>query len=491
MKRTLFAILIAAAAFLASCNNTPEPKPEPQEKPFEGVYLDRIQITNLGDMANNGKTHFIVQMSTVDEYNTIVRLMSAQFETDKVAADGTIPEGTYKLVEGDYGDTVSGSTYIYTTDNKIVYGVIFDGTINVKRSDLGYCFTVFAEGFNGVDGDAIPEIQCRYDGPIGEIESNRYEITYISAAYMGMADGVPYWNVQMATADNRIILLYFNTFEDNFELGIPTYDYNIQSPYPSPNPGTVDCTYEGYEGYGGSLVYVENEDGTYAPERMIASGHVAVTNKGNDNYDFTIVFNDNTFIPRVATYSGPIECLDYSVNEELETFAYLTYYGSNKWVVMLGHSIDDLAPIIYCFGPEGLTFEDGLASGTYKVGNSATWDVTTGTPYTIVPGITENNKYKGGSVFYTYDWSQIWDIVGYGEMDVVNHGDGTYDFQLALGGTMGNVYTEMFYSGGIDEIENLGPKSAPAKAAVKPAPFKTNFDRKAEHKFTTPLLPLR
>lgn len=497
MKRLFFAFLIAAAALMVSCNNgqDPEPNPNPDtEEPYYGFNFERFSITNLGDMSGNGKTQFVVQMSTIDEFNTITRMMSAYIESDKVAPNGAMPEGTYDLLEGEYDENVTGSQYIYLDGNKIVYGVISEGTLEVKRTEYGYRFTVTASGYNGVDGEIIHEVQCRYEGLIGEVGTNRYRVTDVSAAYMGVTDGVPYWNVQMATTDNRIILLYVNTFEDNFEAGIPTYNYNIQSPYPSPEPGSVDCTYESYNGYSGSIVYVENADGTYAPEKMVVYGNVEITNNGNNNYDFKVVFYDNTFIPRVATYSGEIECVNYNVSEELETFSYLTYYGGNKWVVMLGNSITDLAPVLYCYGPEGLSFEDGLASGTYNVAENYTdfYKVASGTPFTIVPGLSEGTKYKGGSIFYTYDWTQVWDVVGYGSMDVVNHGDGTYDIQLALGGAFGNVYAEMDHSGAIDEIDDQSPKSvAPAKAAAKPATFKANFDRKTIHQFDTPALPLR
>ena len=271
MKRLFFALLIAAAALMVSCNNgqDPEPNPNPDtEEPYYGFNFERFSITNLGDMSGNGKTQFVVQMSAIDEFNTITRMMSAYIESDKVAPNGAMPEGTYDLLEGEYDENVTGSQYIYLDGNKIVYGVISEGTLEVKRTEYGYRFTVTASGYNGVDGEIIHEVQCRYEGLIGEVGTNRYRVTDVSAAYMGVTDGVPYWNVQMATTDNRIILLYVNTFEDNFEAGIPTYNYNIQSPYPSPEPGSVDCTYESYNGYSGSIVYVENADGTYAPEKM-------------------------------------------------------------------------------------------------------------------------------------------------------------------------------------------------------------------------------
>lgn len=62
-----------------------------------------------------------------------------------------------------------------------------------------------------------------------------------------------------------------------------------------------------------------------------------------------------------------------------------------------------------------------------------------------------------------------------------------------LGDMSGNGKTQFVVQmSAIDEIDDQSPKSvAPAKAAAKPAPFKTNFDRKASHKFDTPVLPLR
>jgi hypothetical protein len=90
-----------------------------------------------------------------------------------------------------------------------------------------------------------------------------------------------------------------------------------------------------------------------------------------------------------------------------------------------------------------------------------------GDPFTIQPGILNGNKLVNmSSAFWTYDMTQIWDVLGYGSMDVVNNGDGTYKIDLNLGGVLGYVSFAYTHEGAMDEIsDNSGSKVAPAQAS--------------------------
>ena len=486
MKRILFATMIALMGLIAGCSPTPEP--EQPEPPFEGLMMQKADIANLGDFGGNGGTQFILQMATLNDLGGYSNMMSVYFETTEVIEDDTIPEGTFTLLEGDYidGSYFSGSIYMTSStdeDGRLSanWMMITDGEIEIKKNESGlYRFTVKAQGYDFYSGETSPEAECRYEGEYNFI-NNRFNPDWAGALYVPATDtSLPYWILQLDDHWEHLLQFYVNTSNNPFEQCIPAGEYLIDD---SMAAGHNDASYnvDPYT-YGGSVAYKILEDGTLEAEQLMIGGKVDIkkigkpTERTNEDgevylvcqYEIQVVFYNASYIPYLATYEGSVEFYNQGT-PDYGKYSYLMYYGNNKWCLMLGDEEQDICPVIYCYSAENTTFESGLTSGTYNVASKGEpfQNVTMGDPFTIQPGILNGNKLVNmSSAFWTYDMTQIWDVLGYGSMDVVNNGDGTYKIDLNLGGVLGYVSFAYTHEGAMDEIsDNSGSKVAPAQAS--------------------------
>lgn len=514
MKRTLFATMFALIAFMVGCNPTPEPQPEPQpEPPFEGLMMEKADIANLGDFGGNGGTQFILQMATLNDLGGYSNMMSVYFETPEVIEGTTIPEGTFSLLEGDYidGSYFSGSIYMTTATDEngklsANWMMITDGTIEIIKNESGlYRFTVKADGYDFYSGESTPKAECRYEG-VHNFINNRYNPNWAGALYVPATDtSIPYWILQLDDHYEYLLQFYVNTTAP-FEQCIPNGEYLIDD---SMAAGHIDASYlvDSFT-YGGSVAYKIFEDGGHEADQLMIGGKVnfksigTPTEKTSANgdvyivcqYEIQVVFYNASYIPYLATYQGSVEFYNQGT-PEYSNYAYLMYYGNNKWCLMLGDEEKDICPVIYCYGADDTTFESGLTSGTYTVASEGVpfQNVVKGDPFTIQPGLLNGNKLINmSSAFWTYNLTQIWDVLGYGSMDVVNNGDGTYKIDLKLGGALGNVYLEHSHEGPMDEIsDNSGSKVAPAQAsspAWHKSPLRGGIKERTNYSFNGPWL---
>lgn len=514
MKKLFFAMMIAAAGIMASCNpdNTEEPG---NDTPFYGLMMHKADVVNLGDFADNGCTQYLVQMATLNDTGGYSNMLSVYFETTEQITDiNTIPEGTYSLLEGDYVNNsyFDGSIYMTTAKNEqnqltANWTMITDGTIEIKKNQDGnYRLTVNANGYDYYTFEEAPEAECRYEGECNFI-SNRYNPDWAGALYYEPTDGgLPYWNLQLDDHWKYLLQFYVNTTNTSFEEGIPTGEYIIDD---SMAPWHIDSSMNiGPDTYGGSVAYKIRDDETLEPHNLMIGGKVNINKTGQIStkkddkgeeyhvcqYEIDVVFYNISYIPYVASFVGEVE-LYYQPAPEYEKYAYLMYYGNNKWCLMLGDEEQDICPVIYCFSDENTTFESGLSTGTYTVAPNGIpfQNVDSGEPFTILPGIVNNNKLvKESSAFWTYDCTQIWDALGYGTMDVVNNGDGNYKIDLNLGGLLGYVTFVYAHEGKMDVVSDNSGNKAPALNAASAlrnnSPLRFNTNRSDNFQYYGPTL---
>lgn len=502
MKKAFYAFILAAASLVVGCNPS-----EPEEPAYEGNVMNYCTVTNLGDFGDNGSTQFLVQMATLNEQGSFTTLMSAHFETEQMSGDA-VPVGTFTLLEGDYVNDAyfDGSFYMTSSKTSIDYMLITDGTIKIEQIAEGYRFTVEADGYDVLSGDAGETAKCRYEGTC-EVQSNRYDTDWGGAVFQGRMDGgIPYWLLQLDDHFKYFLNLYVNTTNSAYQEGIPSGRYYIDS---SMQPGHIDASYAiGVNEFAGSVVYKVNEDNSKEAYDLMIGGYVDITKKGNitqrtdDNgetydvceYSIKVVFYNISYVPYVAEYSGEIEMFDNSAIPDYQEVLYLLYYGGNKWCIMHGLEQYDYMAVFYVYAAEDNTFEQGLSSGKYVVAEEPSpWaTLPSGDPFTIVPAETHGTTLAAGYQSAVWDWNMkgTYDAIGYGEMTVENKGDNVYKIETNLGGLLGYINFSATFEGIPDAINNNSPKaSAPALSAMKSkSPLKGNVKKTDTFKFYGPVL---
>lgn len=485
-------MMIAAAAMFASCepdSTTEKPKPSDTSRPF-----NKVEVFNLGEVDSDGNTHFIIQVSHLNSFNTFTRMMSAYFVAEGSVANHAIPEGDFTLVEGEYNDQgfFEGSFYMELSkdENDIYYHIFTDGNISIEKSSAGYRFVINGEGFDYASGDAVEDVEYVYDGAVTSdaIEStHRYDPDWAGASYMGVYNGVPYWNLQLDDHNKYLLQFFVNTSDKEFTNGIPTFNYEISS---SGGVGTVEMSYPvGVSEYWGSLVFRVTEE-KMVTENLMIGGYVNIEKVGEVSeektlengttyrtcdYKIDVKFYNQSYVPYFVRYEGEMKLYDHSAEPEYKPLAQIEYFGDNRYLVKVGHEERESCTQLYTFGPEGSTFEDGLASGQYTVAKyeQTFFEVESGTPYTILAGIyytNENDKLiiRGNSSFVSPNLEGIgvYDTVDSGTMDVENHGDNNYTISVDLVGGIGYITSFKYtHEGPVTMIDYSDPATPPAEVA--------------------------
>lgn len=492
MKKLFYAFMFAAASLMVSCGTPSEEGKEPggdTEKEFYGLMMDDADVTILGN------DNFLLQMySYTSDGTAMARLLSAQVTIPgvdlEVGLDNIVlPEGTYELTEGEVGDTgayIKGSYY----DNFVAatpYTALFtEGTMEVKHTSKGHRVTIWAKGVDAATGKAVEDIEFRFENDLvfnpNVIEVIATEDCPAYALFQGQYNAkANLWVIEAAVEESFTYFYDFyiltpltNTFED----GIPSGTYPLAY---TGEANTVIPTVTNENGQiisGGSLFFEETSQGLGLYDTLWG-GEMEIVNNGDGTYEFAVTYYNYWNIPQVAVFSGELSHYD---NRPVD-YAEMYWYGNSRWYVALGSAENNICYALEMYTAENSSINDGLASGTYNVTDTAA-------PFTIVAGYIDGN-YVEGSYFGEYSNNGgVYDLVSGGTAVVDNKGNDTYkiDINLQNAGYVDLTgYTSWTYEGEFD-VYDATQSAAPAKAAIrsnktiskvaKDAEFDSNIDRR-------------
>lgn len=438
MKKLFCALMVAAVALMSSCGTPDEPGKGGgnNNDTFYGYEMNGVTVTNIGG------DDYVFQMSydifdeETGKYLTSERFVSAYVTIPGVDEDNIFPEGTYSVDKGsesDNGYYVIGSWYQNNVSEAPYMMIVNNGQLEVKHTTDGYRLTVLVHGVNVETGKAINDIECRYEGDIDAIYGNTWTMANEGIAeWGGTVDGVSYWTLNLITVQGYMFDLSINTEaidEEDIPNGIPSGKYVIDFGYEA---GYADPFY--YDAQTGSIygstLGILYENGAYQPAEGLVGGEINIENDGKGGYTVDINYYNNNFIPYTLHFQGSVEHSNGTIWNlgEYVNDATLSYLGGNAWNVSVGASELDMYFYLNFFTEEGLTFEDGIPSGTYTCND-------TKEPNTILAGaIDEEGYYLGGSLFGNSTLSVLYDVLVSGTVTVTNNGNGAYMFDVALDG---------------------------------------------------------
>ena len=463
MRKLFYLMMVAATALFASCNpdngegtGTGNNGGGNTEKPFYGFTVDGADVTAIGG------DDYILQMYILDEAGAVMRLMSAHITVPGVV-DDVIPEGTYKLKEGEIGDTgmyFKGSYYENASADSGYYMLVTDGELELKHTAKGYRATVSADGINAENGSAIKDIECRYEGDL-EIVGNA--LPYVEdtayAVYLGADEnGANWWVFEYDVNESYYVDFYLLT-DTSFEEGIPSGKYPFAM---TGAAGTAVPSYNTSQGYGGSMLVfwdAEAESGYIAD--LFLGGEVNVVKNDDGTYSLDAIYYSYYNIPSVASYEGEVYFYDQTASgggdEEGNVlnvnYAELSYNGGGVWYSFLVDSAENTMVVCEIYCDEENTFADGVPAGTYTVADTCE-------AFTIGVGGVDEDGYAVGSMVMAADYSGVYDLLIDGAL-VVN-ADNTLSFEFE-----GMRYGTWASAAAVEYTLTDGTAVAPAKAAAK------------------------
>ena len=394
-------------------------------------------------------------------------------------ADITFPEGTYTFdaldattsfygkvnAAGDAWETtayIDDCTINVTRDGETT---IIDGTVTTKDGLVHHVYyegaakvgLYSAEGFGMIDHD-IEIVDAHLSSNPSYVDGND-EVMAISLGIAGTPEGGDYMNpftslyVEMyAPADGRRIL------PGTYTIGNSQDAYTLYPGYVDPN--TLYCmgTYAQYV-QGGSAVIALASEGTID----IKDGEDGRT------YTVTVALKTAQGFSITGTYVGELNVTnipgssfstlddDYTVKMDEINYTFGSYYG-DEYGTGGGHftwemtgPIDQDPDKFLTDGPQeavyfdivssSMDFNAGPASGTYK----AAVDREAPKPGEYVPGYrptTGMNNIKG--TYYTGGYEDGYISIAApavsGDLNITNHGDGTYTLSFAFDDGMGHTW---------------------------------------------------
>ena len=470
MKKLFYLMMVAATALFASCNpdngegtGTGNNNGGNTEKPFYGFTVDGADVSAIGG------DDYIFQMYILDEAGSVMRLMSAHVTVPGVV-DDVIPEGTYKLKEGEIGDTgmyFKGSYYENASAEGGYYMLVTDGELELKHTAKGYRATVSADGINAENGSAIKDIECRYEGDL-EIVGNA--LPYVEdtayAVYLGADEnGTNWWVFEYDVNESYYVDFYLLT-DTSFEEGIPSGKYPFAM---TGAAGTAVPSYSTSQGYSGSMLVfwdAEAESGYIAD--LFLGGEVNVVKNDDGTYSLDAIYYSYYNIPSVASYEGEVYFYDqtasgggdeegYELNIDVAQFVYA---GGGTWLAYLVDAANDAMCVLDVYCDEENTFEDGLPAGTYTVAD-------TYAPFTIGAGALDASyNYDGGSCVTDAAFTKLYDVILGGEMVVGEN----YATEVAFEGLMYNWSGSFAGEAMVVDGTAVAPAKAAAKLQVKSTP---------------------
>ena len=463
-------MMVAATALFASCNpdngegtGTGNNGGGNTEKPFYGFTVDGADVSAIGG------DDYIFQMYILDEAGSVMRLMSAHVTVPGVV-DDVIPEGTYKLKEGEIGDTgmyFKGSYYENASADSGYYMLVTDGELELKHTAKGYRATVSADGINAEDGSAIKDIECRYEGDL-EIVGNA--LPYVEdtayAVYLGADEnGANWWVFEYDVNESYYVDFYLLT-NTSFEEGIPSGKYPFAM---TGAAGTAVPSYSTSQGYSGSMLVfwdAEAESGYIAD--LFLGGEVNVVKNDDGTYSLDAIYYSYYNIPSVASYEGEVYFYDQTASEGGDEEGYelnidvaqFVYAGGGTWLAYLVDAANDAMCVLDVYCDEENTFEDGLPAGTYTVAD-------TYAPFTIGAGALDASyNYDGGSCVTDAAFTKLYDVILGGEMVVGEN----YATEVAFEGMMYNWSGSFAGEAMVVDGTAVAPAKAAAKLQVKSTP---------------------
>ena len=470
MRKLFYLMMVAATALFASCNpdngegtGTGNNGGGNTEKPFYGFTVDGADVSAIGG------DDYIFQMYILDEAGSVMRLMSAHVTVPGVV-DDVIPEGTYKLKEGEIGDTgmyFKGSYYENASADSGYYMLVTDGELELKHTAKGYRATVSADGINAEDGSAIKDIECRYEGDL-EIVGNA--LPYVEdtayAVYLGADEnGANWWVFEYDVNESYYVDFYLLT-NTSFEEGIPSGKYPFAM---TGAAGTAVPSYSTSQGYSGSMLVfwdAEAESGYIAD--LFLGGEVNVVKNDDGTYSLDAIYYSYYNIPSVASYEGEVYFYDQTASEGGDEEGYelnidvaqFVYAGGGTWLAYLVDAANDAMCVLDVYCDEENTFEDGLPAGTYTVAD-------TYAPFTIGAGALDASyNYDGGSCVTDAAFTKLYDVILGGEMVVGEN----YATEVAFEGMMYNWSGSFAGEAMVVDGTAVAPAKAAAKLQVKSTP---------------------
>ena len=468
---------------------------------FHAYYYDSF--------GNNGEINYYTWISDLpfsdDGYTQVG---GNYYLFDIFAAPGSgyaIPVGTYTL--GEPGATDAGtftsdySKYLFQGEDDLttVSLKFTDGTLEVSADAGVYTFEAFLTDTEGkthhviYTGPAVveeePEPEPEPETPVIE-EPINMEASLAFASYFDNTDevmGVGFQFTDMEVDDDNYVIPpgtmltveAYMPYNEDGKLALGTYD--VVDSYDEYSVAT------GWELFGYQLgSYAVNYPDAYSyAVGYITSGTMEITGSRDfDQYTISCDFVTAEGVSIKCTWSGtmtvsgmpgPESTLegDYAMNLEGAAAVadfYGDYYGTgggNWYVNIMPEGAGDAVAID--FVAEGLDFAAGIPTGTYKA--AADEDPY---PGEYAPGYRSSGSLYGswyvGVGSDGYAESQAPAVSG--DIDIVNNGDGTYDFTFNCEDGFGNTWSGS-WSGSIDEMNDYSSSmysasSATSRSSVKP-----------------------
>ena len=403
-------------------------------------------------------------------------------------ADITFPEGTYTFdaldattsfygkvnAAGDAWETtayIDDCTINVTRDGETT---IIDGTVTTKDGLVHHVYyegaakvgLYSAEGFGMIDHD-IEIVDAHLSSNPSYVDGND-EVMAISLGIAGTPEGGDWMNpfthlyVEMyAPADGRRIL------PGTYTIGNSQDAYTLYPGYVDPN--TLYCMGT-YAQYVHGSTYAQYVHGSSAVIALASEGTIDIKD-GDDGrtYTVTVALKTAQGFSITGTYVGELYVDnipgssfstledDYTVKMDEINYTFGSYYG-DEYGTGGGHftwemtgPIDQDPDKVLTDGPQeavyfdivssSMDFNAGPASGTYK----AAVDREAPKPGEYVPGYrptTGMNNIKG--TYYTGGYEDGYISIAApavsGDLNITNHGDGTYTLSFAFSDGMGHTW---------------------------------------------------
>lgn len=444
----------------------------------------------------NGEHNFNIFISDLplvhDNYQSGGHYYNLDIFTDPSQGDA-LPAGTYVLGEAwetaPMTFTPEYSSYVFYGEDDWTQGYFKAGTIEVAVDGETYSIEGCLTDMDGLlhhisyTGPAVTEIYRPVESSVLDKPLD-IEASLATANFASDEGGVMGVNLQFTDMQvddyNYVIppgaLLYVEAYMPYDKDGaIAAGKYTVEDTF---EPFTMTT---GYDGFGSSYIvgtYVEYVQDEYNYSvGLVSSGTMEVSGSADSGYTIVCDFLTEEGISvkcswegklPIAGMPGPISTLEGDYEVDLsgtvpDASFYGDYYrtGGGNWIIRFtrpeGESGDGLSIDLVGASLDG---DDGIPSGTYTATTSS------------APGVGEYLPgYIDGSSLYPTLYLH-YDNDGYcdgfapaesGNIDIVNHGDGSYDISFECTDDRGNVWSGS-WSGEIS-ILDTGYSSAAASSA--------------------------
>lgn len=514
MKNKTIDILLSLAllALAAGCQKPvqPGPGPEPDPEPVPEVEADyEYELTEFSGeytsgYGNSGEDNYYVILSDRPVVDNSFEEGGAYYLLELYAEAGSgqeLPAGTYTL--GVLGETlpmtfsVEYSGFILPPAPMVAFS---EGTLEVAKAGEAYVIEGNLSDTDGATHHFVYSGNCFPPLP----ESIECVAVTAGAGYLDRSGSVMEVAMQftdMSPGEDGIVappgtLMDLDIFMPfDADGGIATGTYEV-----SAHAGAAFTVAAGYDllgtEMGSYLSYSPSEELSFMTY-YISSGTVEISG-GQDSYSVSCELMIAEGIPVTCSYEGPLvvsgvpgpmstltgDCTVNLTGADGLAYYYGDYFGTGgNWVFLIGseRAGDRVRAEIVA---EASDFSAGIPSGTYRV--SVSDEPEAGE---FVAGRLNDFGSFSGTWYTSWDEAEVCTAsapaVG-GTVEVVNHGDGSYDIVFDCTDDLGYVWSGS-WSGEVDAADYSYPMTASTKSggsvkayAAYPAKGAKTVEEKAE-----------